>query len=114
MEESAFYMAIENPRDFRRELLGTNKMIIQLLQKYENIKRIREQKINLIYEYNSLNKEINSLIHRLKKYVPKTNLRNISDKTIKINSEKQEPNTDIKKLHDELAEIEAKLGKLKK
>ncbi|MCB9358402.1 hypothetical protein H6503_00570 [Candidatus Woesearchaeota archaeon] len=109
-EESTFYMAIEDPRDFRRELLGSGKQVIQLLQRYENIKKIREQKIKLIYDYNQINKEINGLIFRLKKYVPQTNLRN----KVEPKSEKKRSDTsDLKKLHQELAEIEAKLGKLK-
>lgn len=113
MEESTFYMAIENPRDFRRELLGTSKMVIQLLQRYEHLKKIREQKVKLIYDYNETSKEINALINRLKRFVPQTNLRNITEKKIITTQENKTSDNDLRKLHQELADIESKLGKLK-
>ncbi len=117
-EESSFYVAIQDPKSFRRELLGSSKDMIKLLQKYEDIKKIREQKIKLMYEFSQTKTEIAMLMGKLKRAIPKTKLRNAYDnpKVIekkKIVAPRKEVHPDLSSLQNELASIEEKLGKLK-
>ena len=115
-EESAFYMAIEDPYDFRRELLGSSKGVIQLLQKHEELKQIRQEKIKLMHEFSNVNSEITMLMNKLKKAIPKTKLRNIpnkepvSKKKESVINSKHHP--ELSNLQRELAEIENKLNGL--
>ena len=76
-EDDAFYMAVQNPRDFRRELLGSSKSIIQLIQHYEQIKDIREKKIKKMHEFSAALSEVNMIMNKLKKAIPTTRLKKL-------------------------------------
>jgi replication fork clamp-binding protein CrfC len=122
-EEDSFYMAVRNPKDFRRELLNSNKQILQLLQKNEDLKGLRIKKIELMFKYNDIISEINMLMSKLKRTIPQTKLRNIPE--IKNKEEKEaaapkkekiiykaEKKNELVRLQQELEQIESKLGKL--
>lgn len=118
-EKGIFYMSIEDPDHFRRELLGTSKMIIQLLQKYEDLRKLREEKISLMFKFSDMMEEITMLVGKLKQAVPKTSLPNMGkqndapEKKAKIVRMPKLQSPEIGMLQRELVEIEAKLGKLK-
>lgn len=119
-EEAAFYMAIQNPKDFRRELLGSSKVIIQLLQHHESIRQLREEKVKLMYEFSKITAEIRMLSGKLKGAIPQTKLRNIPKsaedgerKKISRGRSSKGTHPGISQLQSELAAIEEKLGSLK-
>jgi len=122
-EESSFYVAIEDPKLFRRELLGSSKMMIGLLQRYEAIKKIREEKIKSMFKFNEVAQEIVILINRLNKTIPQTKLRNLYEKSQGIVEKRKDNKQQVKEeklvhpeitqLQKELFAIEEKLSKLK-
>jgi hypothetical protein len=117
-EESVFYVAIEDPIDFRKELLSSSKVIIQLLQRNEHLKELRTEKIQKLFEFSQLMSEITMLIGKLKKAIPETKLRNVPQQKI-IEQKRILPeakpieNNDLRQLQLELHAIEEKLGMLR-
>jgi len=118
-EESAFYIAIQDPKDFRKELLGASKSLIQVLQRYQNLKKLREEKVKLLYDFSKKTAEITMLVSKLKRAIPKTKLRNMT-KSSEVTSKKMpsrgrsgSSRGEISHLQNQLADIERKLGSLK-
>lgn len=125
--ESEYYISLEDPKTFRKDLLGSTKVIIKLLQRYEILKSIRTKKTEVMFKYAKNITEINMLVNKLKRVMPKAKLKNIpqinnpsqENKSTTSNNFIQSESTSIKKsqtnindLHDQLAEIEARLSKL--
>jgi hypothetical protein len=125
-EEDAFYMAIQDPRDFRRELLESNKKILQMLQRLEYIKQMRVRKIELMYNFSETMSEVNMLANKLRRTIPVTKLRNMPKVEVqkfesKIPASKdkkigniQEGSKELLGLQRELEMIEGKLADLEK
>jgi hypothetical protein len=126
-EEDAFYMAIQEPRDFRRELLESNKKILQMLQRLEYIKQLRVKKIELMFNYSETMNQISMLSNKLKRTVPVTKLRNMPKvemtkseaKTVQLSAGKKSTeehvnSKELMNLKRELDEIEGKLANLEK
>lgn len=110
-EEENFYIAIQNPEDLRRELLGSVKMTIKLLQKCEHINEQREKKLKLMQEFHDSFTAINMLIKKLKQTVPKARAKSAPSKI--LNSSKEgvikENKHEISRLQRDLDDIENKL-----
>lgn len=119
-EDDAFYMAVENPREFRKELLGASKDIIKLIQKYEFIKELRAEKIKKMYEFSDSLGEISLIMSKLKKTTPATRLRKLNVKYVKKEKaerkhskpKKKRSSNEVEKLQEELELIEQKLDNL--
>lgn len=129
-KDSDYYVAIEDPKLFRRELLSSTKVIVKLLQKYEEIKIIRENKIKLTFKYSNTITEINMLVNKLKRLIPRAKINNIPNfenvqeepkimnSKSKFQARESKPiskipvNNNIEDLHNQLSEIEARLNSL--
>jgi len=113
-EDDAFYVAVQNPRDFRRELLGAGKDVIRLIQKNEHIKEVRAEKIKKMFEFSDALSEIGMIMNKMKKVVPATKLRKLSSKLKKEKKEepKKKKNNQLATLQKELELIESKLDGL--
>ena len=115
-DDDAFYMAIQNPKEFRRDLLGSSKDVIHLIQRYERIKELREEKIKRMYDFADKLQEINMILGKLKKVIPATKLRKLGDKLDE--QRKQAPkrvktsSNQVNTLQKELEMIEKKLENL--
>lgn len=130
---SDYYVSLEDPKSFRRELLGSTKVIIKLLQRYEMLKIVREKKIKLMFNYSKSIAEINMLVNKLKKAIPKNKIKDLpvinevtkqvyvqpSYNKIQNNTIQSKPtinvsreNNNLDELHNQLAEIEARLNSL--
>lgn len=126
-----FYIEIEDSVELRRQMLETSKELIGILQQYEEIKNIENQKIQEIENFRSTLKEIAADIVRLKSLMPKVKLSELPRKAILVREpkhhapevkaapEKQDapepehPETvDSNKLESQLNEIEKKLQDL--
>lgn len=101
-----FFVHIRDPTDVRRKLLGSSKQLIQILQRYERVKELRIHKLEKISQLRKLNKEINLLFAKLKKEMPKADVR------IKTEPRKPSRNEGSKLSGNELAELEAELKKI--
>lgn len=112
--EEQFFVRIRDPLDMRRNILGSSKQIIQILQRYERIKELRVNKLEKISQLKSLNKEMNLMIAKLKKEFPEAGFR------ISLGQEDQKPDVnksrisgdELYQLEAELKQIESKLGNL--
>ncbi|MDO8740285.1 MAG: hypothetical protein Q7J54_01780 [Candidatus Woesearchaeota archaeon] len=125
-EEDLFYIGIKEPTSMRREILETSKLIVQLLQRYENFRLLKAEKTGEIVKLRSAVNDINSLFFKLRAELPKTKLRSKvpeeeaeekpkkekrSKKDIKVPAEKTKKSS-VDELEDQLKEIEARLGNL--
>lgn len=121
-EEEKFYVGISNPTSLRRNLLEGSKNIIGSLQRYEKSKDIRKKKIEKIFELRKLIrsiKKLNSSLNSKLPYFPKVTKKRVKKK---IEKESIEPelekeiekvkSSELKKLEDELKNIESELSKL--
>ncbi len=121
-KEKKFYVALNNPVGVRRTILEASKDIIKSLQRYEKSKEIRKQKIEAIFEVRKLIRDIKKLTSSINSklpYLPKVQKRKEKKK---VEKEKIAPElkkelekvkaTDLKKLEDELKNIETELSKL--
>ena len=90
------------------------------MQRYEQFKVIREKKASEIIRLREDVKELNTLIARLRKILPKRKLKEVSPKLTPIKkakavkkSAKAKPKGELRQFEAELADIEGKLGKLR-
>ena len=133
--EDEFYFKLDNPVDFRRNLLFTIKGTITILKDYEKIKEITERKKEKINGFIELRNEINSLVYKVKQMLPyqintHRKEKDVMEKLEKIKEEKpvivkkQEPvpqpkplvpknKSEIELLEEELNKVEKELASLK-
>ncbi len=115
MEKGQYFVQVRDPVENRRNLLGSSKQIIHILQKCENLRSLRVKKAEKLAVLRNLNKELNLLTVKLKNELPQVDLRvkletdKTESKPVKI---KNNPSKDILKLEDELKMIEEKLNRL--
>jgi len=137
-----FYVKIEKPREFRRDVLEGSKKIITCLQSYRQLLAVREQKNALLNQLRNDMKELGLLISKLDKLLPEKHLREeaLAKKKVvkkkattrekktttkktrvkkndqKKSKEEQQPVTsvsEVDKLNQALASIEEKLSQLR-
>jgi len=128
-EKDLFFVEVRDPVDVKRNVLESQKEIIEDLQRYENIKVLREKKLEEIDKLRGMLKELLKIISDLKAALPKTMLR----ETVKIKrkskaeekkaeekkskeaeqeKEARKPMSELEKLEGELSAIEGKLSSL--
>ncbi|MFW5745960.1 MAG: hypothetical protein ACOCWQ_00225 [Nanoarchaeota archaeon] len=127
--DEPFYIGVHNPKDLRRNVLETSKDVISILKQYEYIKQVRKEKRELMEDLDGVMKEIRTSMNKLKKTLPKTQLRQsvdqgmpfeqaarIEQEQIVAESVAQEsqkkPLSELDKLEAELHSIEHKLQKV--
>ncbi len=117
-EQTQFHVGIRNPPEIRRELLEGTRSIIQLLQRYEKFKKIRDEKREDIVKLRGLMKDIVDLNTRLKAIFPEVPITEVHQKKkqeqVKVEEmPKPKQNVELNKLEQELDHIESKLASLK-
>jgi len=126
MAEENFYIGIQNPEEIRRYLLESSKEMITTLKRYEEFKKNRMEKAELVAKFNQIMKQINILSNRLKKQFPEAGIRvptlNIKEEAKQGKAaeakakmpdkveRKKEALSEIEKLEEELRGIERKLN----
>ncbi|MFO8016946.1 MAG: hypothetical protein R6U32_07645 [Candidatus Woesearchaeota archaeon] len=68
--EEILYKKIDDPVNFRRQLLEASKQMIHALQRYEKLKKTRTKKAEQINKLKSIVRELNDLVSKLKKDFP--------------------------------------------
>ncbi len=101
-----YFVQIRDTDEVRRKLLGSSKQIIGVLQRYEMLKQTRVIKLEKMSQLRRTNKEINLLIAKLKKEMPKAEMRISTTRKAKVDG------TEIAELEAELKRIEDKIGML--
>jgi hypothetical protein len=86
-----FFMRIENPKLFRRNLLESSKEVLSILKQIYSIKRIREQKKELVTLMNKEIKEITLLFDKLEDALPKHSKEELEKQFPQLKKEKPKP-----------------------
>ncbi|MBI2545620.1 hypothetical protein HYV81_00380 [Candidatus Woesearchaeota archaeon] len=117
-EDYSLFVGIPEPVQARKSTLECAKEIIRQLQRYEELKPIREEKVKLTLELRHIFEEIDKLNTDLKAQFPKAGLKlperipiQETKKQAKNKISKKELN-EIEKLEQELSFIEGRLNKL--
>ncbi|HII72259.1 TPA: hypothetical protein HA265_05895 [Candidatus Woesearchaeota archaeon] len=105
-----YFVQIKEPAEVRRKLLANSKQLIQILQRYERIKELRVRKIEKISQLRKLNQEINLLMAKLKKEMPKAEVRIKQEPRRPDRQESRLQGNELEKLEAELKRIEDKIG----
>ncbi len=120
-EDDLFYVGLENQVEFRRKLLESSKHLLNSLQSFQDLQRIRIEKYDRVIKLGKIIEEIRTLLTKLNKEFPETHLRpEIKAPRIlevpKITKPEQkpfsEPLDEINSLEQELSEIESQLSSL--
>ncbi|MDP2749913.1 MAG: hypothetical protein Q8O89_03720 [Nanoarchaeota archaeon] len=129
-EQTTFYVSLKDPVEIRKNILESSKGIIQLLQRYDHIVELKNNRLHKIAELRKIAKELARLAGQLKMALPsvdsieRESKREASkvEKEIKTKQkeikEKPKPvlenrkTSELKKLESELLEIENKLKNL--
>ena len=124
-----FFAQVKEPVEIRRNILETLKEILEVLQRFEKFKHIRQEKLESINKLRNLLKDANKMLGNLKLRLPQTNLRvtvvketsnkKINKKNKKVKADEEKPDkpqkkeaTEIERLEAELSAIEDKLTSL--
>jgi hypothetical protein len=108
MAKEDYFIRIQDPKQTRRTVLENTRDVLKILQGYEDFKKIRHQRTVLINSFKTDMGEIRSLVLELRRLLPKMSIKEV--KTVSAVVEK--PAKELKKLEDELSEIEEKLSSL--
>lgn len=76
--QESFYVGIHEPTDLRREILESSKLMIHTLQSQKKVESIREEKEKTVNEFKRVIREINLIVSKVKKRLPRTKLRALS------------------------------------
>lgn len=131
------YVGVQNPIEIRRTILEATKDVVEILQKYERFRAVREEKIKTVNSLREQVKEITKLVAKLKSELPKVDVRvRLHKEQEMVEAERKAakqagkpkkkapapkkeaapPKTkelsDLEKLEAELSAIEGKLGKV--
>lgn len=73
--QNVFYVNINEPVEVHRAVLESTKQILGNLKRYEYFKKIRTYKLEYLMQLKHVMGEINLLVNRLSREMPKTGLR---------------------------------------
>jgi hypothetical protein len=125
MEDEIYFVQLQNSKDFRKNLLESIRQIIQILQSYENIKRIRFEKAQQMQKLVVILAEINSISSQLKISIPPVKVDRIAEEKTKkpvqptaaarkkpMPAPANDGSEEARQLEAAIGQIEAKLKKL--
>lgn len=141
-QDQVFFAGIQDPIEIRRSLLESSKEMLQMLQRHEKFKEVRNEKHENIVRLKADIKDMQKLFSKLNTSLPVTHLRVLlkqeKEKLIKANIQKDKKKgkksvkqkveqikdevvqkpiskrelSELEKLESELSAIENKLGSL--
>lgn len=110
------FIKISEPTQVRRGLLESSKLLLRCMQGYEDVRRMRERKMQKMHELRELMRETSMLIHKFRMKLPKQGFspkyrQIIAKHDIPSNAQPARLPTDseVEVLEKELAAIEQKL-----
>lgn len=89
--EPSYMVQIPEPKIVRKDLLESLREVILIMQAYEQFKRIQEDKVGIFQQMSKDVKELNGLISKLKKLVPKGKLKSLGEDVPRLELPKEEP-----------------------
>ncbi len=124
-KEPEYMVQINDPKMLRKDLLEALREVIIFMQGYEKFKAIQQEKVKTFAELRSDTRELQSLVDRLRKLVPKGSLKPVRSRHEKVLGEEAEPEheeaeetpeaapkrapSELDELEDQLREIEGQL-----
>ena len=138
-KKEVLYVGVKNPIEMRRTILETTKDSVEMLQKYEKFRAVREEKIATIKQLQEQIKDITKIVTKLKTALPTVDIRiRLHKEQEKVEAEKkaakqaaEKPKkkeakqkkqaatpkktkelSDLEKLEAELSHLEQRLGKI--
>ncbi|MFH1133990.1 MAG: hypothetical protein V1735_05870 [Nanoarchaeota archaeon] len=130
------FIGIRDPQEVRRDILESTRSLIMMLKRFDEQKKLHEEKLQKLNELKALSREVDRLTVKLRVQLPKTKIAMILEEKKRIDrmiphmekkSAKKSRATkapmleeplpvqhkgEITQLEAELADIEEKLGKL--
>lgn len=109
-----FYIGIEDPRELRRNILESSKLIVLSMKNQQKLKDIHKEKIHLKNKLKQDIKELKMLMSKLEEILPEhipQKKQPLLKKPAKNEPEKIRE-AEIDRLHEHLELIEQKLKKL--
>lgn len=107
MEKDGFYVNLDDPVGFRKEILLCTKEMLHALKTHERYKQMRAEKEKKITEFEGAVREIGRLNNKLRKLFPKSKLKKVS-----VPKPKKTADSKMEQIQEKLDKIEAKIGKL--
>ena len=120
-KQDLYFVNIEDPLNFRRELLQSIKLMLTLLKDSEKLNLIRKKKLIKFKEIHQSIEDINSIYKQFKIHLPKLpkkhSFNNKVTEDISSTKEKiiipKKDSSELDKLEEELRNVEEELKKLK-
>jgi hypothetical protein len=112
MVKDEHFVRVHDPKNTRRIILENTRDILKMLQAQEDFKKLRNERVTLTNEFKKNIDETKNVVTQLKMMLPKVNIK--ETKTFNVNqpSQKNAAPKELKKLEQELADIEDKLSEL--
>lgn len=113
MPKEGYFIRLHNPKDMRRGILENTRDVLKVLQDYENYKKLRSQRTELVSSFQGEMNEVRAMMQQLKRSLPKVSVKTAAKKKVSSRTKPAEkPDKELNKIEDELADIEKKLGNL--
>jgi len=106
-KEESYFVKINNQSDSRKIILENTRDTLKALQGYEDFRRIRQKRTLLINSFKIIMSDVRSMILDMKRILPKTNVKDIKPF---VTEERSVP--ELRRIEQELADIESKLNTL--
>jgi len=111
-EKTDYFIKIANPKDMRRTVLENSRDVLKVLQGYEEFRKIRKERTQLIDSFKVQTNELRSMVLQLKKMMPKATVKETKKAVVVKQPSVPKQPQEFKKLEQELAAIEAQLNQL--
>lgn len=111
--EDSLYIGLEEPTEFRREILLCMKDMINSLRLHEQYKQLRAKKHEQYVEVRQRLQELNILNNKLKRLFPKIKLKTALKKAPSPQLIKQKTPSKLELLEKQLDMIESQISSLK-
>jgi hypothetical protein len=109
-----YFIGIYEPVDVRRNLLEASKEIVSSLKSYEKLESIRREKLRHYQEMKDLISELDMLVSRLRKNLPRSDLRKTVERPkMHIPSDTKNSPAEMRKLEEQIRKIEDEFSKIK-
>ena len=113
MNEEQFFVGINNHVDVRRNILECSREMVQTMQSYEKLSRIRDVKIKRIKQLRTVMREMDLLITKLQEELPKTDLRaGVQEPARRLKISQSPKINEIDRLEEQLKDIESEINRL--
>ncbi|MFH2019835.1 MAG: hypothetical protein ABIJ34_00320 [archaeon] len=112
--DKTLFVGVYEPVDVRRNILEASKEIVGTLQTHEKLENLRKQKLVAYQQMKDLVSELDLLVGRLKKALPRSDMRKAIEKpqAAPVSTDRNSP-AEMRKLEEQLKKIEKEFSQIK-